>query len=76
MTMKTIQRLIKIGSSQGVTLPAKDLQHLGLKPGDPLQLTYGPAPKQEEEAHSVEVVELTQKLIKRHQKALENLSQR
>lgn len=74
--MKSIQKIIKIGSSQGVTIPAKDLRQLGLQDGDELEISYGPAPEKIAADHSEEVVELTQQLIKRHQKALDNLSLR
>jgi len=73
--MNTItQTIIKIGDSAGVTIPAKDLKRAGLKPGDTIRLHYEPVDKPN--AHSVEVVELTQQLITRHQQALKNLSQR
>ncbi len=39
MTITTIQKLIKIGSSRGVTLPARDLKALGLREGDEVRLT-------------------------------------
>jgi antitoxin component of MazEF toxin-antitoxin module len=34
MTIKTTQKVIKIGSSAGVTIPAKDLKQAGINPGD------------------------------------------
>ncbi len=76
MTIKTVQKLIKIGSSEGVTLPAKDLKHAGVKPGDDLLITAKVIKSSPSDQHKVEVVELTQKLIARHKKALKNLSQR
>ena len=39
MTITTIQKVIKIGSSRGVTLPARDLRALGICDGDEVQLT-------------------------------------
>lgn len=38
MIMTTIQKIIKIGSSKGVTLPAKDLKRLGVDIGDEVEL--------------------------------------
>ena len=35
----SIQKIIKIGSSDGVTLPAKELQRANLKTGDEVRLT-------------------------------------
>jgi hypothetical protein len=69
-----IATLIKIGDSTGVTIPAKELKRAGLKPGDTIEFSFRQA--DDADAHSVEVVALTQKLIARHKKALENLSQR
>ena len=38
MTITTIQKVIKIGSSRGVTLPARDLRALGIRDGDEVRL--------------------------------------
>ena len=38
MIMTTIQKIIKIGSSKGVTLPAKQLKQLGVDTGDEIEL--------------------------------------
>lgn len=38
MIMTTIQKIIRIGSSKGVTLPAKDLKRLGVDIGDEVEL--------------------------------------
>ncbi len=73
MTIITTQKIIKIGTSLAVTIPAKDVRRLGLIKGDELKVSFE---KPQVDSHKVEVVELTQKLIKRHQKALKNLSQR
>ena len=42
MTITTVQKIIKIGSSQGVTIPAKDLRALGLEAGREVQVTIKP----------------------------------
>ena len=39
MTITTIQKIIKIGSSQGVTIPAKDLRALGAEAGKNVKIT-------------------------------------
>ena len=74
MTIKSIQKVIKVGTSAGVTIPAKDFAHLGLKVGDNVEVTFKKV--ETPEAHTEEVVAITQQLIKRHKKALKNLSQR
>lgn len=42
MTITTIQKIIKIGSSQGVTIPAKDLRALGVEAGKEVKITVEP----------------------------------
>lgn len=74
MTIRSIQKVIKVGSSLAVTIPANDARHLGIEQGDELAVSFEKSPAVKE--HEVEIVELTQKLIKRHKKALDNLSQR
>ena len=39
MVITTIQKVIKIGSSRGVTLPARDLRALGIRDGDEIEVT-------------------------------------
>jgi antitoxin component of MazEF toxin-antitoxin module len=39
MEYKTTQKVIKIGSSIGVTIPAKEARHLGVKVGDTVTLS-------------------------------------
>ncbi len=74
--IESIQKVIKIGSSAAVTLPAKDVKRLGIQYGDEIKIAYEPVSKTAPNPEKVELVALTQKLIKRHQKALDNLSQR
>lgn len=42
MTITTTQKLIKIGTSRGVTLPAKELKIAGIKDGDEMRITIEP----------------------------------
>ncbi len=74
MTITTTQKIIKIGTSAGVTIPAKELKNLNLEVGDEVEIKITPTQKTLDE--TAELVALTQKLIKRHKKALDNLSQR
>jgi len=73
MTIKTTQKVIKVGDSLAVTIPAKDARRLSIKKGDDINVSYE---KPEVDQHTVEVVATAQELIKRHKKALKNLSQR
>lgn len=38
MESKSVQKVIKVGSSIGVTIPAREARYHGIKPGDRLQL--------------------------------------
>jgi len=74
MTLTTTQKIIKVGSSFAITIPAKEAKRAGWKEGDYLNatLTLDNQPSQ----HQLEVVEIAQKLIARHKSALVHLSQR
>lgn len=39
MTITTTQKIIKIGTSRGVTIPAKQLQELAISEGDEVKIT-------------------------------------
>jgi len=39
MTITTTQKIIRIGSSKGTTLPAKELKALGVDVGDEVRVT-------------------------------------
>lgn len=70
--IQSTQKIIKVGSSAAVIIPAKDLKREGLKIGDELVIKAEAAV----DNNKVELVALTQRLIKRHEQALKNLSQR
>lgn len=74
MTFTTYQKAIKVGTSAAVTIPAKEWKRMGLEFGDEIKVTFEPVTKVRPE--TVEFVALTQKLIKRHEKALKNLAER
>lgn len=38
-----VQKVIKIGSSAGVTIPKKQLQDLGISIGDEIEISFKPA---------------------------------
>lgn len=45
MTITTTQKVIKIGTSRGVTIPAKDLRALNVSEGDQVKITIEPVVK-------------------------------
>lgn len=73
MTITTIQKIIKIGSSQGVTIPAKDLRALGVKAGDELELVVRPKGGQ---VANTEVTDTANALLKRFSSDFKNLADR
>ncbi|MDB5182245.1 MAG: hypothetical protein JWO47_29 [Candidatus Saccharibacteria bacterium] len=74
MEIKSIQKVIKVGSSLAVTIPARDARFYDVKAGEELEVSISRPVA--EDTHQTEVVEIARKLIKRHETALKNLSQR
>ena len=72
--IQSTQKLVKVGSSDMITVPAHVKKQLNAKTGDQVKVTYELV--DEPTAHDIEVVAIAQKLIKRHKTALKNLSQR
>lgn len=73
MSITTTQKVIKIGTSQGVTLPAKELKALGVQPGDELEVTV-----RKKIAHTSDgkVNKVASDLLERYKQDFTNLSQR
>jgi bifunctional DNA-binding transcriptional regulator/antitoxin component of YhaV-PrlF toxin-antitoxin module len=76
MKIDSFQKVIKVGSSLAVTIPAKDARYFDVKAGETLKVRFERPEEETPETHSAEVVVVTQKLIQRHKKALDNLVQR
>ncbi|PID99044.1 hypothetical protein CSA80_02925 [Candidatus Saccharibacteria bacterium] len=74
MSVTTTRKILKVGTSGAVTIPAKDMKRLGMSYGDEISVTFKAIDKPDQ--HTLEVVSVAQDLIKRHKKALKNLSQR
>ncbi len=73
MTITTIQKLIKIGTSRGVTLPAKDLKALNVKDGDELEVVVR---KKTTAANDADALEAANALLNRYTQDFTNLSKR
>lgn len=73
MTITTIQKLIKIGTSQGVTLPAKQLKALDVKPGEELEVTIR---KKTATACDDDVTKTANDLLERYKQDFHNLAGR
>ena len=75
MTITTIQKVIKIGSSRGVTLPARDLRALGIRDGDEVRLTVEQV-KPIEQANKPSLRQDYDDFKKQYGKTLKNLADR
>lgn len=75
MTIRSIQKVIKIGSSAGVTIPAKDLQHANIYAGDEVEVIIRKQ-KQSTHAEDAEVISAAKDILRRYHKDFENLSRR
>ena len=73
MTITTVQKIIKIGSSQGVTIPAKELRALGVQAGDELEIIARPKTKH---TSDTTVVKTANVLLDRYDQDFKNLAQR
>lgn len=76
--IQSIQKVIKIGSSAGVTIPAKLLQHEGIQIGDEVKVTITPVKQHSDKRDIVDedVDELARRLVKKYDQALRNLADR
>lgn len=73
MTITTIQKVIKIGSSRGVTLPARDLRALDVETGDEVELVVR---KKTNAAEDNDVAKVAQSLMQRYESDFRNLADR
>ena len=73
MTITTTQKLIKIGTSRGVTLPARELEKLGVEPGDTLELVVRKKP---DTIDTDQAVKIANSLLERYKEDFQNLAGR
>ena len=73
MTFTTIQKPIKIGTSRGVILPAKELKRLNLREGDELEIIVR---KKQDIATNEEVMVAAETILKQYRTAFKNLANR
>lgn len=73
MTITTTQKLIKIGTSKGVTIPAKLLKELQVQPGDELEVTIRTKMPRAEDA---DVLRTANNLLDRYKEDFHNLAGR
>lgn len=73
MTIKTTQKIIKIGTSKGTTIPAKQLKQLGVEVGDEVEIEVR---KKADIAKSEEVIKAAQSILDRYEQDFKNLANR
>ena len=73
--IKTEQKLIKIGTSSGVTIPAKELARDDINVGDQLEVTIKKV-AQTKSTEDSEVLAAAKKILERYKQDFENLAKR
>jgi bifunctional DNA-binding transcriptional regulator/antitoxin component of YhaV-PrlF toxin-antitoxin module len=73
--IESIQKVIKIGSSGGVTIPAKEMKRQGIKFGDEVKVIVTPAqePLTKDDQH---VLNVAKQILKEYKQDFENLAKR
>lgn len=73
MTITITQKVIKIGTSQGVTIPAKDLKALQVEAGDEVELVVR---KKTTQSADTDVTAIASSLLDRYKQDFTNLANR
>lgn len=68
-----VQKVIKIGSSAGVTIPKKQLKELGIAIGDNIEMSIKPVKNQR---HDMEILQAARNILREHKKEFQNLANR
>ncbi len=69
----SVQKVIKVGDSAGVTLPARDMKAAGIKPGDEVEIAVT---KYTPEASDAEVLRVARDILGRYKEDFTNLAKR
>jgi bifunctional DNA-binding transcriptional regulator/antitoxin component of YhaV-PrlF toxin-antitoxin module len=72
--IQSIQKIIKIGSSGGVTIPAKELKRQNLTVGDDVEVIVRPLKKTSSE--DKEIIGAAKSILTQYKKDFDSLSQR
>jgi len=68
-----VQKVIKIGSSLGVTIPKKQANELGISAGDEVKIDVQPVAKDKKQEKLIQEYD---KFVKRYGQTLKNLASR
>ena len=72
--IQSIQKIIKIGSSGGVTIPAKELKRQNLTFGDDVEVIVRPVNKTS--AENKKIIDTAKSILEQYKKDFDNLAQR
>jgi antitoxin component of MazEF toxin-antitoxin module len=73
--IKSIQKIVRIGSSVGVTLPAKELKRENLKQGDEVEVIVRPVRKAVNKDDQ-QVIDAAKQILKDYSQDFQNLAKR
>ena len=73
MSITTTQKIIKIGSSRGITIPAKELKRLGIREGEEIEVTLRTPTT---DASNDEVMKAAATIMTQYKQAFDNLAER
>lgn len=73
MTITTTQKIIRIGTSKGATLPAKALKQLGVDVGDEVEIEIRSRTNTKKDA---DVIKAAQSILDRYDEDFKNLADR
>ena len=68
-----VQKVIKIGSSAGVTIPAKQLKELGIGVGDDVEISVSAVRNQTQD---VQILQAARAVLAKHKRDFDNLAKR
>jgi bifunctional DNA-binding transcriptional regulator/antitoxin component of YhaV-PrlF toxin-antitoxin module len=72
--IQSTQKIIKIGSSGGVTIPAKDLKRQNIAIGDEVEVIVRPI--KSHDSADKDVIDSAKKILKDYRKDFDNLANR
>lgn len=72
--IQSIQKIIKVGSSGAVTIPAKEMKRQGVTFGEEIKISWEPAKKGDDKQQKL--IEEYEKFKKQYSQTLKNLADR
>ncbi len=72
--IKSIQKVIRIGSSGGVTIPAKEMKRQNIKFGDEVKITIEPVGTKKVEDQ--DLIRAARNILKEYKEDFQNLAKR